>query len=146
MLMNADEPAGPSKRDLRGSIPYRVRRRLQRAVGIYFGCSFVIIGSYMLIDSGGAQSRLRTLTLDLALAAGMTLISAIGVWVFVKGEILYRRAKRQDFADCIWCGHSLVGLGAQGICPECGREYTLADNQRVWRQARSGDVVPIPLP
>lgn len=34
---------------------------------------------------------------------------------------------------CPACGSSLLGLGDEGICPECGKPYSRPDVQKQWR-------------
>jgi hypothetical protein len=36
---------------------------------------------------------------------------------------------------CIGCVYDLRGMGETGACPECGRSFDIAVNQRSWQQA-----------
>ncbi len=57
----------------------------------------------------------------------------VGGVILVIGESRLRRAherglrrwRRRAKPMCDDCSHSLVGLGDQGVCPECGREFDL---------------------
>lgn len=36
---------------------------------------------------------------------------------------------------CLYCGHSLTGLGETGICPECGRAFIIQGDREIWAAA-----------
>jgi hypothetical protein len=57
-------------------------------------------------------------------------VAFVGIW---HGQ---RRIKRAVLAAhgraCIHCVHDLGGLGDTGTCPECGRAFDIAADQRSW--------------
>lgn len=44
----------------------------------------------------------------------------------------FEHALERDFRVCIHCRYDLASLPDDGICPECGREYSLTQNRRSW--------------
>jgi len=75
--------------------------------------------------------------LAIALAAMAPGILLVTLWIVLRG---YRRIKPAVVAAsgraCVGCVHDLNGLGNSGTCPECGRAFDLAADQRSWSRAR----------
>jgi hypothetical protein len=53
------------------------------------------------------------------------------IWCFGT-EHEERFLRRHSFALCTGCQYPLSGLGATGVCPECGRAFTREDSQSFW--------------
>lgn len=45
-----------------------------------------------------------------------------------------RRLIAADYMICPSCDYRLDGLGDQGACPECGKEFRSADVRALWRR------------
>jgi len=69
-----------------------------------------------------------------ALAASLTILIVLATAVAVLWWSL-RVAQRVDRAGdhlCPYCRYDLSGLGAAGVCPECGAEFNLPELCRAW--------------
>ncbi len=47
---------------------------------------------------------------------------------------------------CTHCGYDLRGSAAEGVCPECGRGYTMVEVQEAWRDWLAGNAPGEVLP
>lgn len=45
----------------------------------------------------------------------------------------WNQLRSRDFKSCLNCEYPLLGLPAEGSCPECGEAYHLTETQRVWK-------------
>jgi len=44
-----------------------------------------------------------------------------------------RLCKAHECQLCLWCHHPISGLGARGVCPECGAGFDLGASVALWR-------------
>lgn len=81
--------------------------------------AFIVAAPFMMFMMPGRLSGqlLSTEIKVLTLAIGG--IVSIVIWA-IKNVV---KARKDDF--CIHCGYSVVGLGEEGQCPECGRHFSL---------------------
>lgn len=64
-------------------------------------------------------------------------MAAAGLAAAVLRRRGWRRFRRAYSASggrlCTGCGHTLVGLGDSGTCPECGQPFDLPRDRAAWR-------------
>jgi hypothetical protein len=51
-------------------------------------------------------------------------ILALALPFMLLGDLVRRAAQQRHDPFCIHCGYTLIGLPAEGRCPECGSAYT----------------------
>jgi len=54
--------------------------------------------------------------------------------VLLRARSLRRRVRRGNYRFCVRCTYPLAGLPDKHTCPECGKEYRIADVQAQWRE------------
>jgi len=64
---------------------------------------------------------------------GAVLILFIGWWWYGYVWRLERSLRRMDHLACLDCRYDLRGAPAEGVCPECGRPYSLDATALSWR-------------
>lgn len=63
-------------------------------------------------------------------------------WLLWRAERrVKRRVRARDGAVCTHCGYDLGDSDPEGVCPECGRTYTVRQLRWRWRGAR---MLPMP--
>jgi len=62
-----------------------------------------------------------------------TVSLAMPVFLVARTLRLRRVYLASDGRICPQCGHSLLGLGEEGICPECGKEFERSDVRLQWK-------------
>lgn len=59
------------------------------------------------------------------------------IWYSRRRTARIKRAVRAASGRaCLGCVYDLGGMGDTGVCPECGRRFDIAADQRSWERAR----------
>lgn len=115
----------------RASMPPAVRRLLWWMV-LPFA---VMVGGAIFYQLPAVRTAMSTPSLWLALGIpawcfSPVFVAFLGIW---SGQ---RRIKRAVLAAhgraCVNCVYDLNGVGDGGVCPECGRPFDIAADQRSW--------------
>ena len=93
-------------------------------VGALVGAQLAVVLLYGWLGYSGSIGILSVLVIALSAEA----VVRICLRKFGRGTI------RMNLARCVHCGYCLTGLGAEGRCPECGKKFSLAAIQEVWRR------------
>lgn len=114
--------------------------RIRLRAGLAFAAYTVIL---LLASRFGPGWLLPRGALGTALEGVVTLGPlVIFFWMLWRAELrLKRRVRDRHGSICTHCGYDLGASGPEGVCPECGRPYTVSQLRWRWRGAR---MLPMP--
>jgi len=129
MATKASDPAEPI-----APFPPALRRN-EVGVAAVFVCTLLIsvAAPFMMKPLALPISPLWALP-GIPLAVVTTTFSAI--WLSRRRTARIRRAvQAASGRACVACVYNLSGMGDTGACPECGRHFDIAIDQRSWERA-----------
>lgn len=126
---------GTTATDARAEMPHAVRRLLWWMALPFFA----IVGGAAVFALPAVRAAMATPSLWWSIAIPFVFVvpHMVAVVAIARGQ---RRIKRAVLAAngraCTHCVHDLSGLGDAGICPECGRGFDTAADQKRWARVK----------
>ncbi len=94
---------------------------------------FAVISLGLFIPTVLSSAKYLTVIFCGLLAAVCLVVIVLGSRRAKCRRKLYSEAKNADGRVCFVCAYVLVGLPAEGKCPECGTHYAFMELRELWR-------------
>lgn len=113
-------------------VPYLRRHHLPFAYAMLAMVVIGVVGSSLTVPAIHGRHR------------GLVFLNGVAwwapgfiVWAFSSKQLRRLRSRARDAEGClcIHCAYPIERTAEEGVCPECGRPFRLADARAKWRSA-----------